>query len=72
LPPESSRLIAALVRETFAQAQVAVVEGDAETGASFASLPFDHLFFTGSTEVGRKVMQVAAEDLVPVTLELGG
>lgn len=72
LAPESSRLIAALVRGVFDPDQVAVVEGDAHTGAAFAGLPFDHLFFTGSTEIGRKVMRAAAENLVPVTLELGG
>ncbi|MGB3314827.1 MAG: coniferyl aldehyde dehydrogenase [Albidovulum sp.] len=72
LAPESSRQIAALVRNAFDPAQVVVVEGDAETGAAFAGLPFDHLFFTGSTGVGRKVMRAAADNLVPVTLELGG
>ena len=72
LAPESSRAIAALLREVFDPAQVAVVEGGVETGAAFASLPFDHLFFTGSTDIGRKVMRAAAENLVPVTLELGG
>ncbi len=72
LAPESSRAIAALLREVFDPAQVAVVEGGVETGAAFAGLPFDHLFFTGSTEVGRKVMRAAADNLVPVTLELGG
>ncbi|WP_425348213.1 aldehyde dehydrogenase family protein [Vreelandella olivaria] len=41
-------------------------------GAAFSRLPFDHLFFTGSTQVGRKVMKAASENLVPVTLELGG
>jgi coniferyl-aldehyde dehydrogenase len=72
LAPEASRVVAELLRENFDPAQVAVVEGDAGVGASFASLRFDHLFFTGSTEVGRKVMRAAAENLVPVTLELGG
>ena len=46
--------------------------GGAETGAAFARLPFDHLFFTGSTAVGRLVAKAAAENLTPVTLELGG
>ena len=44
----------------------------AEVGAAFAALPFDHLLFTGSTAVGRKVMAAAAPNLTPVTLELGG
>jgi coniferyl-aldehyde dehydrogenase len=49
-----------------------VVLGDAEVAAEFAALPFDHLFFTGSTAVGRKVAQAAAANLTPTTLELGG
>lgn len=52
--------------------KVAVVTGDADVGAAFSALPFDHLMFTGSTAVGRKVMQAASGNLVPVTLELGG
>lgn len=51
---------------------VQVVEGDSEVGAAFSRLQFDHLLFTGSTEVGRKVAHAAAENLTPVTLELGG
>ncbi|MCY1295129.1 Coniferyl aldehyde dehydrogenase [compost metagenome] len=46
--------------------------GDASVGQAFSTLPFDHLVFTGSTEVGRSVMKAASENLVPVTLELGG
>ena len=46
--------------------------GGPETGAAFSALPFDHLFYTGSTAVGRRVMQAAADNLTPVTLELGG
>lgn len=49
-----------------------VVEGDAAIAAAFSQLPFDHLLFTGSTDVGRRVMQSAADNLTPVTLELGG
>ena len=51
---------------------VIIVEGEAETGAAFSSLPFDHLIFTGSTTVGRYVAKAAAENLTPITLELGG
>ncbi len=72
LAPASARAMAAMLAETFAADEVAVVEGGPETGAAFAGLPFDHLVFTGSTAVGRKVMRAAAENLVPVTLELGG
>ena len=66
------RVLVGLVTETFSEDEVAVVTGDASTGAAFAALPFDHLFFTGSTAVGRAVMRAASEHLVPVTLELGG
>ncbi|WP_084164053.1 coniferyl aldehyde dehydrogenase [Rheinheimera texasensis] len=49
-----------------------VIEGEADVAAAFSKLPFDHLLFTGSTAVGRHVMQAAAQNLTPVTLELGG
>jgi coniferyl-aldehyde dehydrogenase len=61
-----------MLAETFDEEQVAVVTGDAEVGKAFSSLPFDHLFFTGSIPVGRAIMRAASENLVPVTLELGG
>jgi coniferyl-aldehyde dehydrogenase len=70
--PATCALLEKLLGEIFSIEQVAVVTGGAETGAAFSRLPFDHLFFTGSTLVGRKVMQAASEHLVPVTLELGG
>jgi coniferyl-aldehyde dehydrogenase len=69
--PQTSRLLARLLAETFPDEQVSVVTGDAAVGAAFAALPFDHLLFTGSTPVGRAVMRAASENLVPVTLELG-
>jgi coniferyl-aldehyde dehydrogenase len=72
LTPATADLLTALIAETFAEDEVAVVIGDASTGAAFAALPFDHLFFTGSTAVGRAVMRAASQHLVPVTLELGG
>ncbi|HET8775717.1 MAG TPA: coniferyl aldehyde dehydrogenase [Thermoanaerobaculia bacterium] len=72
LTPATSELLASLVADTFPADEVTVVLGDASAGASFAALPFDHLFFTGSTAVGRAVMRAASEHLVPVTLELGG
>ncbi|TRD12536.1 coniferyl aldehyde dehydrogenase [Erythrobacter insulae] len=68
----TSLLMAELVEEYFTPDEVAVVTGGPEVAAAFSSLPFDHLVFTGSTETGRRVMQAAAENLVPVTLELGG
>jgi coniferyl-aldehyde dehydrogenase len=70
--PATSALIARLVASTFDPLEVAVCTGSAEVAAAFTSLPFDHLLFTGSTEIGRRVMRAAADGLVPVTLELGG
>ena len=70
--PRTSALLAELLAETFPADRVATVQGDAEVAAAFAALPFDHLFFTGSTEVGKRVMAAAAPNLTPVTLELGG
>lgn len=72
LAPASAEAMATLLAEIFPADEVGVVLGGPETGAAFAGLPFDHLVFTGSTEVGRRVLQAAARNLVPVTLELGG
>jgi acyl-CoA reductase-like NAD-dependent aldehyde dehydrogenase len=72
LVPETSALLRDLVSETFPEDQVAVVTGGPEVGDAFSRLPFDHLVFTGSTRVGKIVMRNASENLVPVTLELGG
>src|SRR5574337_1338178 len=72
LTPATSELLHELVAGAFAEDEFAVIPGDAEIGSAFVSLPFDHLFFTGSTAVGRKVAQAAAANLTPVTLELGG
>jgi coniferyl-aldehyde dehydrogenase len=72
LVPETAALLRDLVAETFAEDQVTVVTGGAEVGEAFSRLPFDHLVFTGSTRVGKIVMRNASENLVPVTLELGG
>ncbi len=72
LTPATSALLRKLVSARFAEDEFAVVLGDADVGAAFTRLPFDHLFFTGSTAVGRHVARAAAENLTPVTLELGG
>jgi acyl-CoA reductase-like NAD-dependent aldehyde dehydrogenase len=72
LVPATGALLAELVRAAFDPDEVAIVTGDADVGRAFAALPFDHLLFTGSTGVGRAVMRAAAENLTPVTLELGG
>jgi coniferyl-aldehyde dehydrogenase len=68
----TSALLAKLVAKSFAPDEFTVVVGDVEVAAAFAALRFDHLFFTGSTAVGKRVAQAAAQQLVPVTLELGG
>lgn len=72
LTPNFSALLEQLVGAAFDPDELSVVNGDAETGKAFVGLPFDHLFFTGSTAVGRQVAQAAAVNLTPVTLELGG
>ncbi|KVP18800.1 aldehyde dehydrogenase [Burkholderia multivorans] len=72
LSPALSEQIAAMAREMFDPGELDVAVGDVELGKAFAGLPFDHLFFTGSTRVGREVAQAAAANLTPVTLELGG
>ncbi len=72
LTPAFSELLRRAVAERFDESEVAVVTGGVEVGQAFASLPFDHLLFTGSTAIGRKVYLAAAANLVPVTLELGG
>jgi len=72
LAPRTAALMMRIVRESFADDELAVFPGDAAVGKAFTELPFDHLFFTGSTAVGRAVAQAAAKNLTPVTLELGG
>lgn len=72
MTPATSALLRELVAAAFADDEFSVILGDASVGAAFASTPFDHLFFTGSTAIGRKVAQAAAANLTPVTLELGG
>jgi aldehyde dehydrogenase (NAD+) len=68
----TSAVMAALIAEVFDPSYVAVVEGDVTVGQQLLTEKFDHIFFTGSTTVGRLVMQAAAQFLTPVTLELGG
>jgi coniferyl-aldehyde dehydrogenase len=72
LTPATSALMADLLAKTFTPDEVCVVLGDGGVAAEFSSLPFDHLFFTGSTAVGRIVAKAAAANLTPTTLELGG
>ena len=70
--PATSQLIKELLASVFPQEQVAVVLGEADVGAAFSRLPFDHLLFTGATSIGRHILHAAADNLTPVTLELGG
>ena len=70
--PRTTRFLHSLLAEVFPPSRVAIAEGDAGLAGAFAALPFDHLVFTGSTAVGRKVMAAAAANLTPLTLELGG
>ena len=70
--PASAAALRALLERVFPQDLVSVVLGDVDVGQAFSRLPFDHLLFTGATSVGRQVMLAAAQNLTPVTLELGG
>ncbi len=70
--PHFSGWLAAAVARHFTPDEVTVVRGGPDIGAAFSALPFDHLFFTGNSEVGKKIMAAASANLTPVTLELGG
>jgi acyl-CoA reductase-like NAD-dependent aldehyde dehydrogenase len=72
LTPSTAALLARLVAEQFPEDEIFITGGEVEVARQFSALPFDHLLFTGSTAVGREVMRAAAENLTPVTLELGG
>src|SRR5271170_4326873 len=63
--PRTSELMASMLREIFPEEQVAVVTGGSDVGSAFSALPFDHLVFTGSTDVGRAVMRAASENPHP-------
>lgn len=70
--PYTNRILNEIISAVFAVDEVGVVEGAAEAATTLLSLPFDHIFFTGSPSVGKKVMAAAAVHLTSVTLELGG
>jgi coniferyl-aldehyde dehydrogenase len=72
ITPRTSSLLQQMVASEFPPEEFTVVTGGPEVGEAVASTPFDHLFFTGSTASGRKVALAAAQNLTPVTLELGG
>lgn len=68
----TSGFLATLIQEHFHPSEFCVSVGGTDVAESFAALPFDHLFFTGSGEIGKRVMRAAADHLTPITLELGG
>jgi acyl-CoA reductase-like NAD-dependent aldehyde dehydrogenase len=72
ITPRTSAFLEQLLGTVFPPDEVAVVQGGRDVGQAFGELPLDHLFYTGSTAVGRSIMRSAAENLTPVTLELGG
>ena len=72
LTPASSDLTKLMIEEFFDDSEIAVFIGDPEVGAAFSGLAFDHLIFTGGTAIAKHVMKAASENLVPLTLELGG
>ena len=72
LAPATAKVLQTLLNDVFDEHHVCVITGDAQVAAEFSELPFDHLLFTGSTAVGKRVAKAAANNLTPVTLELGG
>src|SRR5690606_19261621 len=72
LCPATARIAAKIVREVFDENEVALFEGSVDVAEALLELPFNHIFFTGSTRVGKIVMAAAAKNLTSVTLELGG
>jgi coniferyl-aldehyde dehydrogenase len=70
--PNFCDLLQRAISETFEEDEIAVVLGGPDVAEEFSRLPFDHLVFTGSTNIGRRVASAAAENLTPTTLELGG
>jgi aldehyde dehydrogenase (NAD+) len=72
LTPGVSRIITLMIKETFDEAYIRVIEGKQDVTSTLINAPFDYIFFTGSPRVGKIVMEAAARRLIPVTLELGG
>lgn len=72
LSPATSKVLSRLINEHFDPAEVVCLEGDVSVSQALLKLPFDHIFYTGSTQVGKLVMEAAAKHLASVTLELGG
>jgi coniferyl-aldehyde dehydrogenase len=72
ITPETSDLLQRLIAQYFDETECVGINGGPEVGAEFAALPFDHIIFTGATGIGRHILHAAADNLTPVTLELGG
>jgi aldehyde dehydrogenase (NAD+) len=72
LCPATARIAGEIIREVFDENEIALFEGDVSVAEALLELPFNHIFFTGSTRVGKIVMAAAAKHLASVTLELGG
>ena len=72
LTPASAALLAEMIGANFDRSEVAVIEGGVEVARQFVELPFDHLIYTGGEAVAKSIMRAAADNLVPLTLELGG
>jgi aldehyde dehydrogenase (NAD+) len=72
LCPATARVATSIIREVFDESEVALIEGDVSVATALLELPFNHIFFTGSTRVGKIVAAAAAKHLASVTLELGG
>jgi coniferyl-aldehyde dehydrogenase len=72
LTPQVSGLLEQLIAKYFDETELLAVNGGPDIGAAFAALPFDHILFTGATGIGRHILHAAADNLTPVTLELGG
>ena len=72
MTPAAAAMISKIIREAFPEDEIAVIEGEVEVSTELLSLPFDHIFFTGSPAIGKVVMTAAAKHLTSVTLELGG
>ncbi|MDJ0593014.1 MAG: aldehyde dehydrogenase [Pleurocapsa sp. MO_226.B13] len=72
IAPETSKILTQLINDTFDPAYIHSIEGGVETSQALLAQNFDHIFFTGGTKVGKIVMEAAAKNLTPVTLELGG
>jgi coniferyl-aldehyde dehydrogenase len=70
--PNTAEIMKTLFSQYFEESEVTVLTGGPEVGAAFSALPLDHLIFTGAGTIGKLVMRAAAENMVPVTLELGG